>query len=100
MAQIVNSRCVLAVRDLGVSTRYYMDVLGFRKDPINAAGWIFLILKPSQRGPHHLARIHETLCVFRREDLVHDRRQRSAHLVRRIPMKRSGRRPKANDSHR
>ena len=42
MAQIVNSRCVLAVRDLAVSTRYYMDVLGFRKDPIEAAGWSFL----------------------------------------------------------
>src|SRR5258708_30205651 len=42
MAQIVNSRCVLAVRDLEVSTRYYMDVLGFRKDPINAEGWSFL----------------------------------------------------------
>src|SRR5260221_6901040 len=42
MAQIVNSRCVLAVRDLEVSTRYYMDVLGFQKDPINAEGWSFL----------------------------------------------------------
>jgi catechol 2,3-dioxygenase-like lactoylglutathione lyase family enzyme len=42
MAQIVNSRCVLAVRDLEVSTRYYTDVLGFRKDPINAEGWSFL----------------------------------------------------------
>ena len=42
MAQIVNSRCVLAVCDLEVSTRYYMDVLGFTKDPINGAGWSFL----------------------------------------------------------
>lgn len=42
MAQIVNSRSVLAVRDLAVSTRYYMDVLGFRKDPIDAPGWSFL----------------------------------------------------------
>jgi len=42
MAQIVNSRCVLAVRDLAVSTRYYMDVLGFEKDPIDATGWSFL----------------------------------------------------------
>jgi catechol 2,3-dioxygenase-like lactoylglutathione lyase family enzyme len=42
MAQIVNSRFVLAVRDLAVSTRYYVDVLGFRKDPINAPGWSFL----------------------------------------------------------
>lgn len=42
MAQIVNSRCVLAVRDLALSTRYYVDVLGFQKDPIDAAGWSFL----------------------------------------------------------
>lgn len=42
MAQIVNSRCVLAVRDLKVSTRYYVDVLGFSKDPIDADGWSFL----------------------------------------------------------
>ena len=42
MAQIINSRCVLAVRDLDVSTRYYVDVLGFRKDPIDAEGWSFL----------------------------------------------------------
>ena len=42
MAQIVDSRCVLAVRDLELSTRYYIDVLGFRKDPIDAPGWSFL----------------------------------------------------------
>jgi uncharacterized glyoxalase superfamily protein PhnB len=42
MPQIVNFRSVLAVRDLEVSTRYYMDVLGFQKDPIDAAGWSFL----------------------------------------------------------
>ena len=42
MAQIVNSRCVLAVRDLAVSTRYYMEVLGFSKDAIDAEGWSFL----------------------------------------------------------
>ena len=42
VAQIVDSRCVLAVRDLGVSTRYYTDVLGFSPDPINAEGWSFL----------------------------------------------------------
>ena len=42
MAQIVNSRCVLAVRDLRISTRYYVEVLGFSKDPIDAAGWSFL----------------------------------------------------------
>ncbi len=42
MAQIIGSRCVLAVRDLEQSTRYYVDVLGFRRDPIDAAGWSFL----------------------------------------------------------
>jgi uncharacterized glyoxalase superfamily protein PhnB len=42
MAEIVDSRCVLAVRDLDLSTRYYIDVLGFRKDPIDAQGWSFL----------------------------------------------------------
>jgi len=42
MAKIINSRCVLAVRNLEISTRYYIDVLGFRKDPIDAAGWSFL----------------------------------------------------------
>ena len=42
MPRIVNSRFVLAVRDLQVSTRYYMDNLGFRKDPIDAEGWSFL----------------------------------------------------------
>ena len=42
MARIVDSRCVLAVRDLEVSTRYYMDVLGFGRDPIAADGWSFL----------------------------------------------------------
>ena len=39
MAQIINSRCVLAVRDLKV---FDIDVLGFRKDPFNAPGWSFL----------------------------------------------------------
>jgi uncharacterized glyoxalase superfamily protein PhnB len=42
VARIVHSRCVLAVRDLQVSTNYYVDVLGFRKDPIDAEGWSFL----------------------------------------------------------
>jgi catechol 2,3-dioxygenase-like lactoylglutathione lyase family enzyme len=42
MAHIINSRYVLAVRNLEVSTKYYVDVLGFRKDPIDAAGWSFL----------------------------------------------------------
>ena len=42
MAHIVNSRCVLAVLDLKTSTRYYTDVLGFSRDPIDAEGWSFL----------------------------------------------------------
>jgi uncharacterized glyoxalase superfamily protein PhnB len=42
MAHLVNSRCVLAVRDLKASTRYYMNVLGFSRDPIDAEGWSFL----------------------------------------------------------
>lgn len=42
MARIVNSRCVLAVRDLALSTDYYVRVLGFHKDPIDAEGWSFL----------------------------------------------------------
>ncbi len=42
MAKIINSRCVLAVRNLEISTRYYIDVLGFTRDPIDAPGWSFL----------------------------------------------------------
>ena len=42
MAKIVDSRCVLAVRDLEVSTKYYTEVLGFNRDPIDAPGWSFL----------------------------------------------------------
>jgi uncharacterized glyoxalase superfamily protein PhnB len=42
MAAIINSRSVLAVRDLTVSTRYYVDILGFQRDPIEAEGWSFL----------------------------------------------------------
>jgi hypothetical protein len=42
MARIVNSRCVLAVRDLEVSTRYYKEVLGFSQEPIEAGAWSFL----------------------------------------------------------
>ena len=42
MPEIVASRCVLAVRNLELSTRYYVDVLGFKKDPIEAEGWSFL----------------------------------------------------------
>jgi uncharacterized glyoxalase superfamily protein PhnB len=42
MARIVNSRSVLAVRDLAVSTRYYTEILGFTQEPIEASGWSFL----------------------------------------------------------
>ncbi len=42
MPHLINTRFVLAVRNLEVSTRYYMDVLGFQKDPIDAEGWSFL----------------------------------------------------------
>ena len=42
MAKITDSRCVLAVCDLLVSTRYYTEVLGFTRDPIEAEGWSFL----------------------------------------------------------
>jgi predicted enzyme related to lactoylglutathione lyase len=43
MSRITNSRCVLAVRDLGVSTRFYMDVLGFQRDFGDGSdGWSFL----------------------------------------------------------
>lgn len=42
MARIIDSRCVLAVRDLAASTRYYTEVLGFSRDPIDAEGWSFL----------------------------------------------------------
>ena len=42
MARIVQSRSVLAVRDLEVSTRYYVEVLGFERDPIDGPGWSFL----------------------------------------------------------
>lgn len=42
MAKFVDSRGVLAVRDLAKSTRFYTEVLGFRRDPIDAKGWSFL----------------------------------------------------------
>ena len=39
----VSTRCVLAVNDLDVSTRYYMDVLGFTRDFGDGSdGWSFL----------------------------------------------------------
>ena len=42
MARITGSRCVLAVRDLRISTHFYTTVLGFTRDPIDAEGWSFL----------------------------------------------------------
>ncbi|MGI8402339.1 MAG: glyoxalase superfamily protein [Gemmatimonadaceae bacterium] len=43
MAQILDPRSVLAVRDLDSSTRYYMDVLGFTRDFGDGSdGWSFL----------------------------------------------------------
>ena len=42
MPKIINSWCVLAVRNLEASTRYYIDILGFKKEPINGPGWSFL----------------------------------------------------------
>src|SRR3989442_13093535 len=43
MPRIVDSRSVLAVRDLKESTRFYMDVLGFRRDFGDGSdGWSFL----------------------------------------------------------
>ncbi|GMV10255.1 MAG: hypothetical protein AMXMBFR55_19890 [Gemmatimonadota bacterium] len=43
MPRITHSRCVLAVRDLAVSTRFYMDVLGFQREFGDGSdGWSFL----------------------------------------------------------
>jgi uncharacterized glyoxalase superfamily protein PhnB len=43
MHRIVDSRCVLAVRNLQESTRFYIDVLGFRRDFGDGSdGWSFL----------------------------------------------------------
>jgi uncharacterized glyoxalase superfamily protein PhnB len=43
MPRIVDSRCVLAVRNLKESTRFYMEVLGFRRDFGDGSdGWSFL----------------------------------------------------------
>src|SRR5919106_3792257 len=43
MTRIVDSRCVLAVRDLAASTRFYIDVLGFTRDFGDGTdGWSFL----------------------------------------------------------
>ncbi|HEX6749459.1 MAG TPA: VOC family protein [Longimicrobium sp.] len=43
MPQLVNSRHVLAVRDLAASTRFYTDVLGLTRDFGDGSdGWSFL----------------------------------------------------------
>ena len=42
MSRFVDSRGVLAVRDLPVSTRFYTEVLGFQRDQVQAPGWSFL----------------------------------------------------------
>ena len=43
MHRIVNSRYVLAVRNLEESTQFYIDVLGFRRDFGDGSdGWGFL----------------------------------------------------------
>lgn len=43
MGTMVSARSVLAVRDLETSTRFYMDVLGFRRDFGDGSdGWSFL----------------------------------------------------------
>jgi catechol 2,3-dioxygenase-like lactoylglutathione lyase family enzyme len=40
--RILDSRLVLAVRDLKTSTRFYVDVLGFTHHAVDADGWSFL----------------------------------------------------------
>jgi uncharacterized glyoxalase superfamily protein PhnB len=46
MSRIIDSRCVLAVRNLQRSTDYWVKMLGFDREPIDAPGWSFL-----RRGP-------------------------------------------------
>ena len=42
MVRIVDSRLVLAVRNLEASTRFYVDILGFTHHQVDAPGWSFL----------------------------------------------------------
>lgn len=42
MSEIISTRHVLAVLDLKTSTDYFVNVLGFHVDPIDANGWSFL----------------------------------------------------------
>lgn len=42
MSRFVDSRCVLAVRDLPASTEFYTEVLGFQRDQVQAPGWSFV----------------------------------------------------------
>ena len=42
MSRFVDSRGVLAVRDLPVSTQFYTEVLGFQRDQVQAPGWSFV----------------------------------------------------------
>lgn len=42
MPRFVDSRGVLAVQDLSISTRFYTDILGFQRDLVDVKGWSFL----------------------------------------------------------
>jgi uncharacterized glyoxalase superfamily protein PhnB len=42
MIKMIRARSVLAVCKLKESTEYYVDVLGFERDPVDAEGWSFL----------------------------------------------------------
>jgi uncharacterized glyoxalase superfamily protein PhnB len=44
MPRVLQTRSVLAVRNLAAATDYYVNVLGFSRDPIDADGWSFLSL--------------------------------------------------------
>jgi predicted enzyme related to lactoylglutathione lyase len=42
VTRVLDSRSVLAVQNLDTSTRFYIEVLGFQLDPVDAKGWSFL----------------------------------------------------------